>query len=114
MAKPQSRGPEGRFPKGVSGNPGGQPKGLRELRAKLREHADEMVDALLETIRSGTGSTRLEANKVGLAYVYGKPPDGFDPDALTDEELLAVVRKRAAEEKAEEEAGDKEISDAAE
>lgn len=111
---PQSRGPEGRFRKGASGNPGGQPKGLRELRAKLREHADEMVDALLETIRSGTGSTRLEAIKVGLAYVYGKPPDGFDPDALTDEELLAVVRKRAAEEKAEEEAGDKEISDAAE
>ena len=100
MAKPQSRGPEGRFPKGVSGNPGGQPKGLRELRAKLREHADEMVDALLETIRAGTGSTRLEAIKVGLAYVYGKPPDGFDPDALTDEELLDVVGKRQAEDEA--------------
>lgn len=66
-----------------------------------------MVEALLETIRSGVGSTRLEAIKVGLAYVYGRPPEGFDPDALTDEELLAVVKRRVAEAKADDAAENK-------
>jgi hypothetical protein len=40
------RGPDGKFPKGVSGNPGGIPKSARKLKKMSRFEAFEMFDYL--------------------------------------------------------------------
>ena len=42
----EARGPDGRFPNGVSGNPGGRPKKLVELERVLDEH--RTADSLRE------------------------------------------------------------------
>ena len=51
--------PVGRpFPKGVSGNPGGRPKGLaKRIRAETRD-GEELVEVMLSVLRDKTASRR--------------------------------------------------------
>lgn len=80
---------------GQSGNPGGRPKSA-VLRAMLAPHRRTMVATLLRLMRTADkDSTRLEAVKVMLSYLDGKP-EGIAPDELPDEELLAIVLRRKA------------------
>lgn len=98
MSEFQNR-PEARRPgnpawqKGVSGNPGGRPKSA-VLRALLEPHRRRMVATLLLLMRGADkDSTKLEAVKVMLSYLDGKP-DALAPEELSDEELIAIVLKR--------------------
>jgi hypothetical protein len=82
---------------GQSGNPGGRPKS-KVLRAMLEPHRRSMVATLLVLMRSADkDATRLEAVKVMLAYLDGKP-DEIGPTDLTDSELLAEVNRRVPQE----------------
>lgn len=84
--------------KGQSGNPGGRPKNA-VLRAMLEPHRRKMVATLLQLMRhADKDGTRLEAVKVMLAYLDGKP-DAIGPNDLSTDELLAILLRRKEQEK---------------
>lgn len=86
------------FQKGQSGNPGGRPKNA-VLRAMLEPHRRRMVATLLQLMRSADkDGTRLEAVKVMLAYLDGKP-DAIGPNDLSTDELLAILLRRKEQER---------------
>jgi hypothetical protein len=71
-SKRRRRGPGKPFPKGVSGNPGGQSKEKRAFLERLRiEDADEIYEALMGLVREGNAPAVLRA----VEYIAGKPPD---------------------------------------
>jgi hypothetical protein len=68
--------PVGRpFPKGVSGNPGGQPKGVMEVRELARKWAPQAIATLaaIMTDESQPGPARCLAANSLLDRGYGKP-----------------------------------------
>ena len=74
-AAPQNRTSEGHFAPGVSGNPGGRPKGLRDFREAL-EAADvpeRMVQVLLRGLSHEDAEIALAAYDRAAAYLYGRP-----------------------------------------
>ena len=58
------------FPKGVSGNPGGRPKGLA---VRAREHADKAIDVLVAAMADDNPRVQIAAAKEILDRGYGKP-----------------------------------------
>jgi hypothetical protein len=93
--------PRGRpFPPGVSGNPGGKRKGLREFREAL-EAADapnRMVQVLLRGLADEDVEIALAAYDRAAAYLYGRPgtveteSTSSPPRRITDEDLLEAQR----------------------
>jgi len=68
------RDERGRFRKGVSGNPGGRPKGLAEVQALARQHAPQAIATLAEIMRNGKQErARIAAAEALLDRGYGKP-----------------------------------------
>lgn len=59
-----------KFQPGVSGNPGGRPKGIA---AKAREHADKAVEVLVGGLEDDDARVRIAAAKELLDRGYGKP-----------------------------------------
>lgn len=96
-ATPQNRKADGRFLGGVSGNPGGRPKQVREL----LELAREACPAAIELAKSYMGDAeldprvRLEAAKLLMSYGLGKPPT-LDGEAEVKSEAVAVPPSLAA------------------
>ena len=96
------QGGKGRpFPKGVSGNPTGKPKQVRELLEVARRSVPDAF-ALAEKLMNGAAvepRVRLEAAKFLTSYGLGAPPKEPLPDqvtTLTDDELLAEIDRRAS------------------
>jgi len=90
-----NRRPPGAAPlwvKGVSANPGGRPKSA-VLRAMLEPHRRDMVATLLHLMRAAKDATRLEAVKLMLAYLDGRP-DAITLDSMSDETLLVLLTQR--------------------
>jgi hypothetical protein len=96
MSAPQSRDGSGRFPKGVSGNPGGRPKGLaRATRELVGEDGMALVklwwDVAQDPMRRD--SDRLEASRLLADRGWGKAasfePVESDPLGLVDAEAAA-------------------------
>jgi hypothetical protein len=78
-AKTGDRDGGGRFSAGTSGNPGGRPRMLRELKERIQVRGAELVDALfaiaLAAPRKGAPSPRERAlaARVLLDIGYGRP-----------------------------------------
>jgi len=95
---PIVRGPGRPFPKGVSGNPGGRSKHIKEVAAAAREHTKEALDVLVKIMKDeeATASARVSAAGEILNRAWGKAPQQIDlrkldVKAATDDELLAVI-----------------------
>lgn len=59
-----------KFQPGVSGNPGGRPKGIA---AKAREHTDKALEVLVEGMEDKDPRVRVTAAKELLDRGWGKP-----------------------------------------
>ncbi len=100
---PQGRKPPvGRpFPKGVSGNPSGQPKGVREVREAARQHTALAMRTLAEACRAKRApwSARVAAAEALLSRGWGKPAqpvevnDARPLSSVPAEVLVAAVAK---------------------
>jgi hypothetical protein len=62
------------FPKGMSGNPGGRPKVVAEIRQVFRAHPDTAVATLVDVMTHGrSDSARVAAATALLDRGWGKP-----------------------------------------
>jgi hypothetical protein len=92
------RGPGRPFEKGVSGNPGGRPRELADVKALAREHTAEAIETLVELMRTGrTDSARAAAASELLSRAWGKPSlpllheNGPPQLTLTDEQHASLI-----------------------
>jgi hypothetical protein len=84
------------FKKGESGNAGGRPKVIAELRALARAHAPDAIKELARlAIKAKSEATRVAAIRELLDRGYGKAQQMVEnevgPSDLTAEELRAEV-----------------------
>lgn len=92
------------FQPGQSGNPGGMPKGVGELRRAAREHSADAIETLVKAMNSPSAgwSARITAAMALLDRGYGKPTqpldiaDGRPLSSVATEDLVAAVAALAA------------------
>jgi hypothetical protein len=83
--------------KGVSGNPGGRPKG-KVLGELARAHTEEAIRVLVEVMnnKKASPSARVSAASAILDRGYGKPPQaitGPDGDPVRIEVIERILRR---------------------
>ncbi len=67
------------FPKGVSGNPGGRPRVLAEIRALARTYTEPALLALVEIMQHGQNeSARVAAAQAVLDRGWGRPVQALE------------------------------------
>lgn len=79
---------KGRWPKGVSGNPGGRPRLLPELRALAQRHSVQAVEALVRALKRP--GERVPAARVLLSYGYGLPVQAVEVGGVAGGEAVRV------------------------
>ena len=89
---------------GQSGNPGGRPSGLSEIREAARKHTKASLDTLVAALGAASEAVRVSAANALLDRAWGKPEqaitgaDGaplipaFDPGNLSDADLAVFIR----------------------
>jgi len=102
MSAPQNRDRSGRFPKGISGNPGGRPQGLaKATREIVGEEGKKIAEFWWSIVQDETrrDSDRLEASRLladrgwGKAAVY-QPQEGDPLDLASMEHGSGLGRAR--------------------
>lgn len=76
MTTPQNRQKQdGKFQKGRSGNPGGRPKEVAEVRDLARQHTTEAIKTLVSIMKNPkqAGRSRAAAAEAILNRGWGKP-----------------------------------------
>lgn len=70
------------FEKGRSGNPGGRPKEVAEVRDLAREHTTQAIETLVRWMQSDNAKASVAAANVLLDRGWGKPsqPISGDPE----------------------------------
>src|SRR5262245_66323643 len=71
------------FQKGQSGNPGGRPKEIAEVKELAREHMPAAIEALVSIMNNPKASdaARVSAANALLDRGYGKPPQHLTSEA---------------------------------
>jgi hypothetical protein len=73
------RAPDGKLLAGSVLNPGGRPRAaIESVRELLDQHKEELVDTLLQLMRSDDEAIRLAAVKEGLDRLLGRAPLSVD------------------------------------
>lgn len=90
-----------RFKPGHSGNPGGLPKPVREIREMCREHGPKLIERLLEIAQNGSTEHSLVAMKELLNRGYGRAENystvKLDTNStLTDAEIEQKIKELEA------------------
>jgi hypothetical protein len=102
-AKQTMRRADGKFAKGESGNPGGRPKAIGELRALARAHAADAIEELARlAVKAKSETARVAAIRELLDRGFGKPAQAHaieitDRDPYEDksaEELRGEIVER--------------------
>lgn len=89
--QPENRSQSGRFVKGVSGNPGGRPKTIEEIRDLARSYTPQAMEALLHIATGGKSeSARVSAANAILDRGWGKAPVTIDDD--TEGYVIQVLK----------------------
>ena len=88
----EQRMPRGKpFAKGKSGNPGGRPKVVADVRALAQGHAPAAIKELARlALRAERDETRLKAIELLLDRGYGGPAQAGEP--VQSEQVVNVVR----------------------
>ena len=83
VQKPPPKKPptSGSFEKGKSGNPGGRPKAITEIRELAREHGPWAITRLRELAEGGDGKVAVAAVRELLDRGYGRPVQAVEVDA---------------------------------
>lgn len=80
----QKKKPRGKpFQKGISGNPGGRPKGIAEVKEMARAHTHTAIERLAFWANSGEPSASVAACNALLDRAWGKAPVKFDEEDAT-------------------------------
>jgi hypothetical protein len=66
------------FKPGQVGNPGGRPRAAVTMTAEARRYAIEAIQALVRTMRTETGASRIAAARELLDRGFGKPAQNVD------------------------------------
>ena len=73
------KAPRSAWKKGQSGNPGGRPKELGQVKALARQHTEEALETLAQLMKSGTPDrTRVAAAEALLDRGWGRPTQAID------------------------------------
>src|SRR6476620_4079056 len=85
------------FKKGQSGNPGGRPKIVAEVKELAREHTAQAIQTLVSIMTNpkSAPAARVSAANALLDRSYGKPPQHHH--ITGDVVRLSVVRETVAE-----------------
>src|SRR5262245_13338752 len=87
------------FQKGRSGNPGGRPKEIAEVKELARQHMPAAIDALVSIMNNTKASdaARVSAATALLDRGYGKPQQHIDAEIGSYVALLPEVAKSVEE-----------------
>jgi Family of unknown function (DUF5681) len=66
------------FQKGKSGNPGGRPKEIEEVKELAREHSPEAITRLVHWMRSDNAKASIAASTALLDRAWGKPVQALE------------------------------------
>ena len=88
------------FQKGQSGNPGGRPKVVAEVKELAREHTAEAIRTLVSIMTNSKSppAARVSAANALLDRGYGKPPQHITGESNTSYVALLPEVAKSAEE----------------
>jgi hypothetical protein len=90
------RAPDGKLLGGSVLNPGGRPRGaIEEVREILGQHKDELIDTLLQLLRSDDEAIRLAAVKEGFDRLLGRAPLSVDSTSTKVEHSIQQLYLQA-------------------
>jgi len=81
----------GKFQKGQSGNPGGRPKEVDEVKELARQHGPEAVKKLVDWLRSDNAKASVSAANALLDRGYGKPAQPLEHSGEIETSNVARV-----------------------
>jgi len=88
----KKKAPRSAWKKGQSGNPGGRPKEVAEVKALARQHTKEALETLAKLMKSGTPDrTRIAAAEALLNRAWGSPTHAIDHGFVGDQDFKFTI-----------------------